>query len=106
MSARRCLRYLVHIVYLWLPTVDLALARIAERVRAGGHDVPADTVRRRFERGRRNFFTLYQPLADAWRLYDATAIAGPTLVATGGAGLPTRVRRRGTWRMAAKGFES
>jgi hypothetical protein len=43
--------------------------------------------------------------ADAWRLYDATPITGPTLVATGGAGLPTRVRRRETWEMAAKGFE-
>jgi len=34
--------YNVHIVYLWLPTADLAVARVAERVRAGGHDVPAD----------------------------------------------------------------
>jgi predicted ABC-type ATPase len=97
--------YLVHIVYLWLPTVDLALARVAERVRAGGHDVTADAVRRRFDRGRVNFFMIYRPLADAWRLYDATPITGPTLVAAGGAGLPTRVRRRETWEMAAKGFE-
>lgn len=97
--------YLVHIVYLWLPDVELALARIAERVRTGGHDVPADAVRRRFERGRRNFFTLYRPLADAWRLYDATSIAGPALVASGGMGLGTQVRRRETWRVAAKEFE-
>ena len=97
--------YLVHIVFLWLPTVELALARVAERVRAGGHDVPADTVRRRFDRGRVNFFTIYRPLADAWRLYDATSITGPTLVAAGGAGLPPRVRRRNTWEIAAKGFE-
>ena len=97
--------YLVHIVYFWLPTAELALARVAERVRAGGHDVPADAVRRRFGRGRVNFFTIYRPLADAWRLYDATLITGPTLVATGGAGLPTRVRRRETWEMAGKGFE-
>ena len=98
--------YLVHIVYLWLPTVELALARVAERVRAGGHDVPADAVRRRFDRGRVNFFTIYRALADAWRLYDATPITGPTLVAAGGAGLPTRVRGREVWRAAAKGFES
>src|SRR5688572_25162244 len=56
--------YSVHVVYLWLPTVDLALARVAERVRTGGHDVPAETVRRRFDRERRNFFTLYRPLAE------------------------------------------
>lgn len=76
--------YGVHIVYLWLPTVELALARVAERVRAGGHDVPTDAVRRRFERGRRNFFALYRPLADSWRLYDGSPIVGPTLVASGG----------------------
>ena len=98
--------YLVHIVYLWLPDVELALARVAERVRAGGHDVPADAVRRRFDRGRVNFFTIYRPLADAWRLYDATPITGPTLVATGGVGLPTHLRRRETWEVAAQGFES
>ena len=98
--------YLVHIVYLWLPDVELALARVAERVRAGGHDVPADAVRRRFDRGRVNFFTIYRSLADAWRLYDATPITGPTLVATGGVGLPTHLRRRETWEVAAQGFGS
>src|SRR6266498_3398237 len=50
--------YRIHIVYLWLPTADLAIARVAERVRAGGHDVPPNVVRRRFARGRHNFFTL------------------------------------------------
>jgi predicted ABC-type ATPase len=98
--------YRVHILYLWLPTAELALARVAARVRAGGHDVPADAVRRRFDRGRHNFFTFYRPLADAWRLYDATALGGPKLVATGGSGEPTRVRNLQVWRIAAEGFES
>jgi len=97
--------YTVHIVYLWLPTVDLALARVAERVRTGGHDVPAETVRRRFDRGRRNFFTLYRPLADTWRLYDASAITGPRLAATGGHEEPTKLRDPKTWREAAKGYD-
>jgi len=97
--------YSVHIVYLWLPTVDLALARVAERVRTGGHDVPAETVRRRFDRGRRNFFTLYRPLADTWRLYDASAITGPRLAATGGQEEPTKLRDPKTWREAAKGYD-
>jgi predicted ABC-type ATPase len=98
--------YRVHILYLWLPNAELALARVAARVRAGGHDVPADAVRRRFDRGRHNFFTLYRPLADAWRLYDATPLGGPKLIATGGSGEPTRVRNRQTWRITAEGFES
>ena len=97
--------YSVHVVYLWLPTVDLALARVAERVRTGGHDVPAETVRRRFDRGRRNFFTLYRPLADTWRLYDASAITGPRLAATGGQEEPTKLRDPKTWREAAKGYD-
>ena len=97
--------YLVCLVYLWLPRVELALARVAERVRAGGHDVPAAVVRRRFDRSRVNFFTIYRPLAHSWRLYDAASITGPRFVATGGAGLPTRLRRREIWEMAAQGFE-
>jgi predicted ABC-type ATPase len=98
--------YHVHILYLWLPNAELALARVAERVRAGGHDVPVEAVRRRFDRGRHNFFTLYRPLADAWRLYDATPLGGPRLIAVGGSGEPTRVRNRRVWQMAAEGFES
>jgi predicted ABC-type ATPase len=110
MLARRLERlkqhgYLVCLVYLWLPRVELALARVAERVRAGGHDVPAAAVRRRFDRSRVNFFTIYRPLANSWRLYDAASITGPRFVATGGAGLPTRLRRREIWEMAAQGFE-
>jgi predicted ABC-type ATPase len=93
--------YGVHIVYLWLPTPDLALARVAERVRAGGHDVPSQAVIRRFARGRRNFFTLYLPLADSWRLYDGSSIRGPRLVASGGLRTPMRIRDQATWRLAS-----
>ena len=93
--------YRIHIVYLWLPTPELALARVAERVRAGGHDVPPQAVTRRFMRGRRNFFTLYLPLADTWRLYDGSSIRGPRVVASGGLRQPTRVRNQATWRLAS-----
>jgi predicted ABC-type ATPase len=96
--------YRVHVVYLWLPTVDLALARVAERVRVGGHDVPADAVRRRFRRGREQFFTRYRVVADAWRLYDASSLDGPRLVASGGRGGPTRIRDQRAWRSAAEGY--
>jgi predicted ABC-type ATPase len=93
--------YQVNIVYLWLPTADLAIARVAERVRAGGHDVPADVVRRRFTRGRRNFLAMYRPLADRWRLYDASSLRGPRLVASGGRQIRTIVHDRSTWRTAS-----
>jgi predicted ABC-type ATPase len=93
--------YRIHIVYLWLPNAELAIARVAERVRAGGHDVPSEDVRRRFTRGRRNFLTRYRPLADTWRLYDGSSIRGPRLIASGAAGKPTRVRDQETWRLAS-----
>lgn len=62
--------YVVRLAYIWLSSVDLALQRVANRAAEGGHDVPATTIERRFRRGLRNFFTLYQPLADAWTLCD------------------------------------
>jgi predicted ABC-type ATPase len=98
--------YRVHIVYLWLPTVDLALARVADRVRGGGHDVPANDVRRRFERGRRNFFTVYRRVAHSWRLYDASSALGPRLIASGGIAKPTRVLLQRAWQQSAGEYES
>ena len=72
--------YRIELVYLRLDSPDIALKRIAARVREGGHDVPATDVRRRFVRSWRNFEKLYRPLCDAWWLYDATGFP-PTLLA-------------------------
>lgn len=74
--------YHFHLVFLTLPSVELAIERVAERVRMGGHDVPTATIRRRYDSGIRNFFRLYQPLADGWRVYDNTDIT-PRLIANG-----------------------
>jgi len=98
------LGYRVHVLFLWLPSVELALARVAERVRNGGHDVPPASVRRRFERGRHNFFTRYRKLADSWRLYDASSFRGPRLTASGGAGSQTRVFDSAARQQAAAGY--
>jgi predicted ABC-type ATPase len=62
--------YRVTLYFLSLPTVEIALSRVAERVRQGGHDVPDDVVRRRFASGLENFESLYKPLVDKWLLYD------------------------------------
>ena len=56
----------VTILFFWLNSPELAVARVAERVREGGHNIPEEVIRRRYDRGVRNFFTLYQPLADDW----------------------------------------
>lgn len=73
--------YEFRIVFLWLPSPELCVARVLERTQAGGHWVPELTVRRRYETGLRNFFTLYRPLASSWRFYDNTI--EPRLVAEG-----------------------
>lgn len=65
--------YRVEIVFLRLASVRLALRRIADRVKQGGHHVPAADVRRLFHRGWRNFETTYRALADAWPVYDNSA---------------------------------
>jgi len=62
--------YRIEMVYLRLRSVQLALRRIAARVRQGGHDVPRADVVRRFSRGWENFQRIYRPLADSWAVYD------------------------------------
>jgi predicted ABC-type ATPase len=65
--------YRIELVYLRLDGPELALKRIAMRVKQGGHNVPAADVHRRFVRSWRNFEDLYRLLSDAWWLYDATS---------------------------------
>lgn len=65
--------YVVAIYYFSLSSAQLAIRRVKLRVTLGGHSVPADVVRRRFGRSLNNFFTLYQPLADEWTLFDNSA---------------------------------
>ena len=62
--------YRIEIVYLRLASPQLALKRIAARVRHGGHDIPKEDVLRRFDRSWRNFQTVYRSLADRWAVFD------------------------------------
>jgi len=62
--------YQFHLVFLWLKTVDLAIYRVQERIKNGGHSVPEETIRRRYQSGLKNFFNLYTELADSWQLFD------------------------------------
>jgi predicted ABC-type ATPase len=75
--------YAFHLVFLSVPNEDFAVARVAERVRMGGHDVPEEIIRRRYRGGLRNFFHFYQTLTDTWRFYDNSDPSGPRLVSAG-----------------------
>jgi predicted ABC-type ATPase len=76
--------YAVKLIYLWLPSVEMALERVAQRVAQGGHAVPEHVVRRRFEAGWRNFNEVYKGLVDSWRLFDNSG-REPVLIGEGGA---------------------
>lgn len=62
--------YKVTLVFFWLHTPELALQRIAERVKNGGHDIPSTTARRRYIAGIDNLFKLYASEVDCWMIYD------------------------------------
>jgi predicted ABC-type ATPase len=74
--------YRIEIVFLRLESPELALKRIAARVRQGGHDVPRQAVLRRFVRGWENFVARYRALADVWSVYDNSG-ASPLLLEKG-----------------------
>jgi predicted ABC-type ATPase len=66
----RQLGYQVELFFLSLPTADIAVERVAQRVLQGGHDIPETTIRRRFDAGRSLFTEVYQPIVNQWVLYD------------------------------------
>jgi predicted ABC-type ATPase len=66
-------KYDFQLIYLWLPTADAAVERVASRVLTGGHHIPEATIRRRYFAGIRNFFQIYRLLARTWQVYDNSA---------------------------------
>ncbi|MGV0106673.1 Zeta toxin family protein [Nostoc sp. DSM 114160] len=62
--------YTINLIYFWLQSVDLAVERVAARVASGGHSIPEDVIRRRYQQGRINLISLYLPLCDRWIIYD------------------------------------
>ena len=75
----------------------MAVARVTERFRNGGHNVSEDVVGRRYEGGIRNFFQLYRSLADGWSFYDNAMVSGPRLVAKGTRNMDTEVHDSEIW---------
>ena len=82
-AAWRASGYVVKLVFLSLPSPEAAISRVAMRVQQGGHDVPADTIRRRFAAGLRNFKEVYRQRVDYWQWFDNSG-AEPVLLEEGG----------------------
>lgn len=96
--------YALHLFYLWLPSVELALARIADRVRLGGHNVPEAIVRRRFNKGLRNLFQFYRSLLDSWLILD-NSTERPRIIAGEDQGV-LHIHDKETYALLTKGEES
>lgn len=89
--------YKVQMMFLWLRSPDLAVQRVRERVRAGGHDVAEDVIRRRYAAGLKNFSNVHRTLADTWAVYDNSDLSGPAMIARGGTAEPDMVIRPNLW---------
>jgi predicted ABC-type ATPase len=74
--------YHVSLFFLCLPDAETAIARVAERVRQGGHDIPAEVIRRRFTAGLHNLENRYKSAVDTWAKYDNVG-ERPTLLEWG-----------------------
>jgi predicted ABC-type ATPase len=82
----RSVGYLVRLIDVWTPSAEFSVARVAERVRMGGHSIPEPTIRRRYHSSLINLFDLYLALADLWDIYENATLEAYRLIARGGAG--------------------
>jgi predicted ABC-type ATPase len=97
MARLRSAGYFFRLVFIWSPSVDFSIQRVAARVRSGGHSIPEETIRRRYAAGLRNFFGLYRPLADIWDIHDNLGIDGFRLIAEGGRGIEDTIHLAAAW---------
>lgn len=62
--------YIVKILFFWLNSPELAIERVAERVSKGGHNIPTETIRRRYVAGVSNLFRLFMDKVEYWGIFD------------------------------------
>ena len=64
--------YNVKLLFFWLPNVEMAIKRVATRVKNGGHNIPKEVILRRYSRGIENLFKYYIPLLNEWMVFDSS----------------------------------
>jgi len=88
--------YHVILIFFWLNSIELAQERVKHRVSKGGHHIPELVIERRYNRGLRNFFDLYQKLVDTWVLYDNSE-EKPVLIASNISGMDISIFNHDLW---------
>lgn len=97
--------YRFELCFMWLPSPGMAIQRVQQRVRTGGHNVDRSTVIRRYAGGLKNFFLLYRPIADYWRVYDSSRDAVPSLIAEGRLAGQTRINEPAIWEAITREYD-
>lgn len=88
--------YRVTLVFFWLPSEELAIQRVAKRVQEGGHHIPEDVIRRRYQRGIQNLLNIYLEICDKGIVVD-NAVPNMELIARKEPELPIKVLNTDKW---------
>ncbi len=88
--------YEVILFFFWLSSSKLAIQRVKGRVRSGGHNIPIETIKRRYTRGLKNFMDIYIPLVDIWTIFDNSEEAMQQ-IASGARSKDVKVFNEKTW---------
>lgn len=83
--------YIVHLLFFWLDSVELAKKRVADRVASGGHNIPLPVIERRYKIGIKNLFSLFMQEVDVWVLFDNSNNKGER-IAFGGKDISTKIK--------------
>jgi len=93
--------YTVHLLYFWLESPELAIERVAQRVSEGGHNIPEQTIRRRYKLGLSNLVRLFIPIVDEWYLFD-NSTNNYECIAQGGMKIQTKLYMPDTYNQIIK----
>lgn len=66
----QALGYEVELIFFYLPSHEVSIKRVAHRVDHGGHNIPVDVIKRRYQAGLKNLRDIYMPIVDKWTIYD------------------------------------
>lgn len=87
--------YSIKLLFFWLPSIEMAVNRVAMRVSEGGHHIPSDVIARRYSRGIENLFKIYIPLCNSWMLFDNEE--QPLIIAKGANNKETEIFDKTKW---------